>query len=324
MNKGTLELTLLACDGAPASDPSTLVTFLRTTTGQEIGHAKVSFPPSPRRFTLPAFPQERAIACIITPERYRHREVGIFTLTDGETIVRQPNVFRLPHLWHPQFTRWAELREPFKGLKVLLEASSELRLKDGATRRLLGSFSAAAFDAVDPADRAVANAKATLLNVFAKLDGMKEPVFGRKPWFRFLTRVVEISRERMMALADPELLVRVTEIHGNIDRFDLYKRTPVGDHHKNIPAGFTVRRADMVSIKSREEQGNVQLTVSPGTDASGEPVVILDADIDENGRLMAHLGDLFKHKFTGGTHPFDIHEFLMLEAPERDLGYTLV
>jgi hypothetical protein len=52
-------------------------------------------------------------------------------------------------------------------------------------------------------------------------------------------------------------------------------------------------------------------------------VTILDTDIDENGKLMAHLADLFKHKFTGGTHPFDIHEYLRKEAPQRDLGYTL-
>jgi hypothetical protein len=323
-NKGTLELTLLGVDGSPASDPRTLVTFLRTPSGVEIGRAKVAFPPSPRRFSLPAFPEERAIACIITPERHRHREVGIFTLTDGETIRRQPNVFRLPHLWVPEFTKWASLPDTFKELKDLLGSSDDLRLKDGNSRRLLGSFTASTYDDVDPADRIVANGKATLLNLFAKLDSMKEPVFGRKPWFRFLTRVVEISRERMIALADAELLARVQEIHGNIDRFALYKRTPVGDHHKNIPPGFTVRRPEMVSIKSREDHGNVQLTVAPGTDAAGDAVTIVDMDIDENGKLMAHLGDLFKHKVTGGTHPFDIHEFLVLEAPGRNLGYTLV
>ncbi len=53
-------------------------------------------------------------------------------------------------------------------------------------------------------------------------------------------------------------------------------------------------------------------------------MTILDADLDENGKLMAHLADLFKHRFTGGTHPFDIHEYLVLEDPVRSLGYELV
>ena len=79
-----------------------------------------------------------------------------------------------------------------------------------------------------------------------------------------------------------------------------------------------------MSIKTREEHGNLQLTLTPATDASGRQVTILDADIDENGKLMAHLADLFKHRFNGGTHPFDIHEYLLLEDPGRALGYELV
>ena len=39
---------------------------------------------------------------------------------------------------------------------------------------------------------------------------------------------------------------------------------------------------------------------------------------------MAHLADLFKHRFTGGTHPFDIHEYLVLEDQNRPLRYELV
>jgi hypothetical protein len=39
---------------------------------------------------------------------------------------------------------------------------------------------------------------------------------------------------------------------------------------------------------------------------------------------MEHLKDLFLHKFNGGTHPFDIHEYLVLSSPNRPLGYTLV
>jgi hypothetical protein len=62
---------------------------------------------------------------------------------------------------------------------------------------------------------------------------------------------------------------------------------------------------------------------------SAEVMWLLDTDIDENGQFVKHLYDaLFKHKFTGGTHPFDIHECLKKKAliAERslDLGYELV
>jgi hypothetical protein len=54
--------------------------------------------------------------------------------------------------------------------------------------------------------------------------------------------------------------------------------------------------------------------------------VLLDTDIDENGELLAHFLDLFKHKINGGTHPNDIHELLVLQEGKTagfDLGYRL-
>lgn len=80
----------------------------------------------------------------------------------------------------------------------------------------------------------------------------------------------------------------------------------------------------MFSIKSSEDQGNVQLTMAPGKDAGGHSLLILDADIDENGQMFKHLMDLLKHKFSGGTHPFDIHEYLALSNVNRPLGYQLI
>ena len=77
-------------------------------------------------------------------------------------------------------------------------------------------------------------------------------------------------------------------------------------------------------LKTTEDQGNLQLTVGRGTDPdTGAETWLLDADIDENGALLAHLGDLFKHRFTGGTHPIDIHEYLLVAHAGIDLGYTL-
>ena len=318
-NEGILELSLLGVDAQPAKDPATFVSFMRTADGQEIGRVKRSFPPD-RRFALPAFPQERAIACQITPERFRIREVGIFTLTDGETIRRGPTVFRIPEKWKGAFDKWSDLPDSTQPLRAALDVSSTLRVKGG---KLLGRFVKEAFDGVDQADRLTVNAKACLLNLFAKLNTVKEPVFSRKPWFGFVESILEIGRERMIARVDETMLTRVQEIHDKIDQFELYKRTPVGDHANNIPAGFSFARSRMVSIKTQEDHGNLQLTLTPATDSSGSKVTILDADIDENGKLMAHLADLFKHRFTGGTHPFDIHEYLVLEDPSRRLGYDL-
>ncbi len=249
-NQGTLELALLGVNAEPARDPATFVSFLRSADGREIGRVKRSFPPD-RRFALPAFPQERAITCLIAPERYRFRDVGIFTLTDGETIHRGPTVFRVPERWKAAFDKWASLPDSLRALREALDASSNVRVKGG---KLLGKFVRGAFDDVDQADRLTVNAKACLLNIFAKLNTLKEPVFGRKPWFGFVDEILEIGRERMIALVDNTMLERVQEIHDNIHKYDFYKQTPVGDHAKNIPAGFTFTKGKMVSIKTQEDK----------------------------------------------------------------------
>jgi hypothetical protein len=120
-----------------------------------------------------------------------------------------------------------------------------------------------------------------------------------------------------------ETLVR--QIHTHIDQFRAdYERTPAENHRGNVPVNLQPRIASMVSIKSTHSKGNVQLTL---THLANPDEVLLDADIDENGELLGHILDLFKHKISGGTHPHDIHEVLVLQdgaMPNFDLGYRLV
>jgi hypothetical protein len=319
-NEGFLELTLLGVDSEPAHDPATFVEFLRVPGSVQIGSAKRAFPPA-RLFKLPAFPQEKAIACLITPERHRHREVGVFMLTHNETIRRQPTVFKVPQKWEADFVEWAELPDAFTKLQDVLEESDDLRVRKG---KVFKKFVEDEYDGVDSGDRVTINAKACLLNLFSKLNTLKEPVNKKKSWFGFVDQVLEIDRERFIGLVQAEMLDRVKQISKDIAEFPEYKRTPAENHAKNVPTGYKFSKKDMVSIKTREDHGNIQLTLTPAVDPSGTSVIVLDSDIDENGKLMAHLGDLFKHRVTGGTHPFDIHEYLILEDKARPLGYTLI
>ena len=187
--------------------------------------------------------------------------------------------------------------------------------------KLLGKFTEATYDGVT--EKTEVFAKAALLNLYTKLTDLKEPTEGQEPWFSFVREVVEIGKERFIAIVHPQLGEIVRAIKDDIGKFKGYKNTPAQNHFGNIPAAFQVQKSKMFSIKSTEDHGNVQLTMAPGKDAGGNALLILDADIDENGQLMAHLADLFKHKFSGGTHPFDIHEYLALDNPNRPLGYDL-
>ncbi len=187
---------------------------------------------------------------------------------------------------------------------------------------MLGKFGAENYDDVD--DPQIILAKTCLLNLFAKLTVLKVPTAAERIWFSFVREILEIGRERLIALVDRQMAKIVRRIKDNISKFPDYRHTPAANHHKNMPAMYAVPKSKMFSIKSREENGNIQLTLGPGQDSNGQEVLLLDVDIDESGELFEHVADVFKHVFTGGTHPFDIHEFLGLAHPEVPLGYELV
>jgi hypothetical protein len=320
-NEGTLEIALLDVAGDPAKDPDTRLTVRRGSSQDVVRVFKTAFPPS-RQFVLPAFPTERVLAPFIEPERYRAKPLPFFTLTNGKTITRNVTVFRQPSEWTHRFAGWKTLAERFEPLKEVLEASPGLRVRGAAKFDLL---TGTAYDGAHE-DSRVLLPKASLLNLYGKLTELREPINKRRSWFSFVERLLEIGRERLVAVVHADMAARIKSIRDDIgSHAEVYKRAPVGDHHKNLPAAFAVAKNSMFSIKTTEDHGNLQLTVGRGTDPeTGAEAWLLDTDIDENGELLAHLGDLFKHKFTGGTHPIDIHEYLIVTHPGIDLGYTLV
>ncbi|MGH9941897.1 MAG: hypothetical protein ACRD9R_06010 [Pyrinomonadaceae bacterium] len=318
-NEGFFELGLQDVAGRPINETGVKVSFVRVSDNKVISTASnLAFPP-PHRFAVPAFPQEKNLVCEVALPRYRQRRSGIFTLTDGETIVRHLTLFRRPDKFSSRFTEWDQLPSHYLPFKSILNRSSAVKVKGGKT---LGKFTEATYDGVT--DKAEVAAKAALLNLYAKLTDLKEPTKGKEPWFSFVKEIVEIGKERFIAVVDPRMGEIVRAIKNDIGKFKDYKDTPAQNHFGNIPAAFNPQKSKMFSIKSTEDHGNLQLTLVPGRDAGGNDLLVLDVDIDENGRLLAHLADLFKHKFTGGTHPFDIHEYLALTNPSRPLGYELV
>ena len=317
-NTGFFELTFLSTDGKPTSDPSTRVRFKDAITGSSYGAPTVEIAPT-ARFKLPAFPQSQRIEVQIEPERYRHRNIGFFTLPPNETVPFRATVFRNPKKWSASFIGYDHLAVDFDDLKRVLEISSNIRLKNGP---LIGGLSGAAYDAVS--EPKVVLAKAALLNLHFKL--RVEPVEAPDDflWFDFVREIVEVDRERFVAVADPAILPAVRAARDDGDDFPDYKKAPPGDHFKGYPKGYTVKMSSRLSVKTVENKGNLQVTAAEATDPSGNPVVLADFDIDENGALMAHLADLLSHKFSGGTHPFDIHEYIQFRYATDRLGYRLV
>lgn len=324
-NSGFFQLSLLDVRKQPAQDPNTDVSFVRatdnTTTLDKNG---LTFPQN-YKFELPAFPQAQGLICWITPAKYRTCHSDIFTLDNGQTLSQSPMILRNPGKWNAAFTHWDALSEVFDPLKNVLVGSNAVTVKESG--QPLGNFANDNYDDVD--ESAAILAKTALLNIFAKMN--RVPV-ANKPasnWFQFVQKILVIGRERFISLVQDTMWQLVSDIYNNIGKYAGFVRADTSLHTGNIPAPYNKGLTQMVSVKSNDEHGNLQLTMAKSVDpATGNPAFLLDADIDEDLEFFAHAQDLFIHMFSGGTHPYDVHEILFVTyfgpTDPLDLGYELV
>ena len=318
----TLRLTLDLRDvaGQPIRDPETFFTFRRIAGNRQVGdQLALQLTGTAPVFDLPTFTSE-VLVCEIDPRRFRFVQSPVFFGSPGPPLQKECLLFREPGEWTPRFTRWQDLSSSFTPLKDVLAVSPQVGLfKDPLPLPHL--LTEDAYDTLSAGKPALA--KTALLNSHFMLGGLMEPISGARSWFSFVRRIIAIGRERFLAFVDPEMERLVRQIHTHIDQFRAdYEHTPAENHRGNVPASMQARIASMISIKSTHRRGNVQLTL---TRLTGPDEVLLDTDIDENGDLLAHTLDLLKHKFSGGTHPHDIHEILVHAANGEpvDLGYRL-
>ena len=320
----TLQVTLELRDVSKRliRDPETFFTFRRLSDHRQIGdQLQLELVGAPAVFNLPVATGEVDV-CEIDPKRFRFAHSPVFFRSPGPPITKHSQLFREPKEWRPRFTRWEDLPAAFDGLKRVLGVSPNITLFNDV-HPIADLLVGAAYDGMSGED--VTLAKTSLLNSHFRLNSTLEPVAADRSWFSFVLRLIAIGRERFLAFVEPEMETLVRQIHTHIDEFRAdYERTPAENHRGNVPATLQSRITSMISIKSTHSKGNFQLTL---THLSSPDEVLLDTDIDENGALLAHFFDLFKHKVTGGTHPHDIHELLVLQEGQTsgfDLGYRLV
>ena len=304
-------------------DPETFFTFRRVSDRRQIGdQLALELSGAAVTFDLPVATGEMVV-CELDSKRFRFAHSPVFFRSPGPPIKRTVCLLREPESWKPRFTRWDELPTSFSHLKKVLANSSGCTIFKDAEVTVPELLTGDNYDRMS-GDKVIL-AKTALLNAHHRLNAVKDPVSGSRSWFSYVTRIVAIGRERFLAFVEPGMETLVRQIHENIEEFRAdYERTPSENHRGNVPASMQGRITSMISIKSTHAKGNFQLTLSHLT---GPDEVLLDADIDENGELLAHFVDLFKHKVTGGTHPHDIHEILVLQDGKNagfDLGYRLV
>jgi hypothetical protein len=303
-------------------DAETFFTFRRLSDHRQIGdQLQLELTGSPPVFTLPTATGE-VVVCEIDPRRFRFLHSPVFFRSPGPPITKHSQLFREPKEWTPRFTRWNDLPVAFDGFKRVLAVSPNVTLFNDVNP-IADLLVEGAYDGME--GEQVVLAKTALLNSHFRMKTTIEPVAADRSWFSFVLQIIAIGRERFLAFVEPEMEALVRQIHTHIDEFRAdYERSPAENHRGNVPAALQSRITSMVSIKSTHRKGNFQLTL---THLSRPDEVLLDADIDESGALLNHFLDLFKHKITGGTHPHDVHELLVLQEGQTegfDLGYRLV
>lgn len=145
--------------------------------------------------------------------------------------------------------------------------------------------------------------KAGLLNLYAK---MSDPKAHRV--FDYVTRVISVKPARILAEVREDLWGFVKGLPND------FKGEPGLMH--SFEDGWR-RLEEDESFKTRDPMGNLQLTFAKN-DKGGWAV---DADLDDNQGIK-HAFDVIKHKFSGDTHPYDIHEVLT-RFHDLDTGYRL-
>lgn len=222
-------------------------------------------------------------------------------------------MMRDPGQWKPKFAGWSSLTGAFDSLKATLDGNF-LKLKHGPD---LGIVTPVVYDGMS--SPALSLAKMALLNLFVVLSDQQDPV-STHVWFNFVKRILVIDQERFVAIVSPDLFESIDHIARNMGEFRNQGFFP-GDtslHLDNIPSDFQLT-APMISVKRAYEQGNVQFTMAKARNQQGD-CVLLDCDMDENSNLFLHATDFFKHVFTGGTNPIDIHAFQQTATHPRPVG----
>lgn len=207
----------------------------------------------------------------ISLRNYRFKSVFVDLPSNGETLIKE-TFFIDPSKAHPVFPSSLDIQSGGRW---------------GKLRDVLTS-STISYD--DLSDRQ----KAGLLNLFAKMNDSS----GANVWSDVST-VFEVKPARIYAQVKTELWERVRALP---QRF--HEQPDNGGMHK-FNEEWT-RMSEHASFKTPDRVGNLQLTFA----SNAQDQMAIDADLDDHQGLQ-HAFDVIKHKFSGDTNPYDIHEVLV-------------
>jgi hypothetical protein len=319
----TFSTTIVAVDGGEAQEPQLTVRFCDRN-GRPLRETQVALPPSTQTFEVEVTSAVDPIYCDLTFSRYRRQRSGLFMPNPGSDHSATLLAVRDPDAWTPQFSTLADLAASrFDPFRVIVAASKSVDFKGGTPLGDLGP----AYDTIAGDEPVLA--KMCLLNLYAVLSAEIDPI-SQRPWISAVKRILRLDRERFVAEVDQVVYDSVSDLLSGLalyQRIGFFPEPDPSPHKSNFPNSYSID--DLISIKVCYDQGNLQLTPARAT-KDGQSVYLLDCDMDEDSNLIEHGGDILAHVFSGGTHPIDIHEYIIADASadaggksSLDLGYTL-
>lgn len=324
-----IELILSGADGRPLATSVGGRMVLRPV-GSD--YCPVEFPiaaaQSTLRAVLPAgWVPVPAIFADVSMLGYRSFDSDLFTPALESITTIHMILPKESSLWVPSFTMLASLAKPqFQRFIDVASVSDAVDTKADSTPHKLTDW----FDQMDSvADLSLA--KMALLNLYVVLSSEANPI-SSKPWFDMVRKFVRVDRERFVAEVGKECLDHVERILRNRDHFwpiGYFDEPDPGAHAANFPIRYGIGASDICSVKRRYQRGNFQLTVAKSR--SKADTYLLDCDMDEDSEIVQHGLDCLAHAFNGGTHPIDMHEYIVHDSAQLndgpatvDLGYTLL
>ena len=208
-SRATLRLRFLTVQGRIARDPHTRIVIRGAIGDRLIRQVRLQIPPAPA-FSVPAIPHVHSnLVAYVAPTNFRDGYLDRFSLTEGAKETKRFVLLRDADKWKPRFERWSNLQRSFASLKRVLNRSPQMRVIGGSS---VESFSGSAYDDVMSNDAKLVLAKASLLNLFARLTELEDPLAPGRRWFDYIDRVLKIGRERFVAVIDPVMGRHVKKI----------------------------------------------------------------------------------------------------------------
>jgi hypothetical protein len=290
MATAKIQLQLVDVLGRPLDDPDILVEFFSNESSK---HFRLNVSPNGAanvNFNL-VDPGNGMYRVLLMPTNYRTIQFFL-RIMENEITTRKPVIFPVDPAKVVNITAPAIDALP-RPLQDLLGKATVDGFTDAAGAPLQG---AALYNALPPLP------KAALLNLYTKSAAVQ--LGDGQSAFDKLGTMVRLKQDRLFAKTSAALLEETQQ-----DTF--FHQVPETLHESVAPYRL------VISYKTRDAQGNLQLTFSRNGDSGDDYLV--DMDIDQ-AQGIGHIFEVLQNAVTSGlTNPYDVREILVADQKLQPL-----